>query len=174
MRSAPHRLAGSYNGTPIERFLRNCQHDPVTDCVLWTGGTTAGHGHHARYGAIWYEGRRWAAHRWSAAHIHGFDIDGFQVDHCCPLWRHGGPDPIEPDTLCVNHVRPLGADVNRDLQTVRGRLLTQGVMDRKYWIYVQVGLLPPPPPCEPSDQGVPFYVPPAWMTGGANDVDYST
>lgn len=165
LRSAPHRFAGSYNGSPLERFLRKCEHDPVTNCVLWTGGTSAGQGHNARYGAFWHEGRRVPAHRWSAEHIHGFDINGFQIDHCCPLYRHGGPEPLAPNTLCVHHVQPLGADVNRDLQAARGQLLTQGVLDRKYWIYVQVGLLPAPEPYEPPVGAIPFYTPPAWLVG---------
>lgn len=164
-------LTPGWNGHALDRFLRNCEHDPATGCVLWAGGTTAGRGHHARYGAFWYEGERWAAHRWAAAHIHGHDINGYQVDHCCPLWRHGGPDPLAPNTLCVDHVRPLTSGENRDLQAARGQMLTQGVLDRKYWVYVQVGLLEAPQEYEPPAMGVPFYLPPAWLAGGASSVE---
>lgn len=42
----------------LERFAEKCRFDPTTGCVLWTGGTTAGHGNSARYGAFWFEGER--------------------------------------------------------------------------------------------------------------------
>jgi hypothetical protein len=134
-----------------QRFIEKCQFDPLTGCVLWTGAQTCGRGHHDPYGAFKYEGRRWAAHRWAAKFIHGFEIEGLQVDHCCPNI------PL-PNTLCVEHVRPLTGEQNRHLQTER----------RKKFIHLQVGLLTyedvyGPPPEAPADPLVPFFTPPAWL-----------
>ncbi len=52
MRDAYGRMQPGYAGAPLERFLRNCQFDATTGCVLWTGGTTTGRGHTAPYGAF--------------------------------------------------------------------------------------------------------------------------
>jgi hypothetical protein len=135
------------------RFLAKCRFEPETGCVLWTGAKTAGRGHHVPYGSFWYDNARWFAHRWSAKHIHGFDIDGLQVDHCCPRRDL-------PHTLCVEHVVPVTGDYNRHLQTER----------RKHFIYLQVGLLQydevyggSPESAPPSDS-IPFYTPPTWFT----------
>lgn len=129
----------------LVRFLSFCEHDPGTGCVIWTGGTTAGRGHHARYGAFWYDRRRWFAHRWAAKHIHGLDIDDMQVDHCCPPYRAG--DWLAPNTLCVEHVQAVLPTVNRELQ----------------WIRVQVGLEDAPAQCDEQFNGVPWYDAPEWM-----------
>jgi hypothetical protein len=133
----------------LERFRKFCRFEPETGCVVWTGGQTMGRGHHVPYGAFKYDGRRWFAHRWAAKFIHGFDIDGYQVDHCC--------DQIPlPNTLCVQHVQPLSAKDNRALQHER----------RKLFIHLEVGLLNyedvygPPLPDEP---GIPWHSPPAWL-----------
>lgn len=141
----------------LERFLHYCRFDPTTGCVLWTGGTTQGRGHSAPYGAFKDKGRRWFAHRWAAAHIHGLDIDGLQVDHCCDPWRAGGCEPLPPNTLCVRHVQAITGSENRDLQT-----------ERRTWIFTQKGLLEPPPlfaeleaPAE--YHAVPFHEPPSWF-----------
>ena len=96
----------------LDRFRSFCRFEPETGCVVWIGGTTAGRGHHVRYGSFWCERRRWFAHRWSAKHIHGLDIDELQVDHCCPNIPH-------PNTLCVEHVQPKTLLENRELQTLR-------------------------------------------------------
>jgi hypothetical protein len=126
---------------PLEayaRFAKFLEFDATighegTGCVLWTGGTTSGHGKNARYPAFWFEGKRWYAHRWSAFYIHRKEIDGLQVDHgCCR-------------TLCVEHVQPMPSIINRELQ----------------WIRVQVGLDPYCYP-EPQPAGVPFYQEPEW------------
>ncbi|HEX8421157.1 MAG TPA: hypothetical protein VF638_14220 [Sphingomonas sp.] len=122
----------------LARFLKYCAFDPLTGCVMWIGGTTAGRGHSQRYGAFWFERRRWYAHRWAAKHIHGQEINDMQVDHCCP---HG------PETLCVHHVQAVTPEANREYQ----------------WIRRQVGLLPQPPVGEIADDAVPFYYPPAWL-----------
>ena len=143
--------------TALERFVEKCRFDPTTGCVLWMGGTTSGRGHSAPYGAFKAAGRRWFAHRWSAAHIHGLEIDGLQVDHCCDPWRAGGREPLPPNTLCVQHVQALEASRNRSLQD-----------ERRLWILTQKGYYEPPPlfaelaaPLE--YHAPPIHLPPAWL-----------
>ncbi len=128
----------------LERFLEKCRFDPATGCVLWIGGTTAGRGHHARYGSFKYQRKRWFAHRWAAKFIHGLEIDDMQVDHCCPHTN-------TPNTLCVQHLQAVLPSINRELQ----------------WIRVQVGCDEYPyPELEDSDD-IPFHVPPPWLTSTA-------
>lgn len=117
----------------LERFLEKCQFDPTTGCVLWIGGTTAGRGKSAPYGSFKDGKRRWFAHRWAAKFIHGLEIDGRQVDHCCPPNRAGW-EPLLPNTLCVHHVQALVGSENRSLQD-----------ERRLWVFTQKGLLEPPP-----------------------------
>lgn len=137
----------------LERFAEKCAFDPATGCVMWIGGTTSGRGHSEPYGSFWFENVRWFAHRWSAVHIHGFDITGLQVDHCCP---HG------PSTLCVEHVQPETSVVNRLLQNQRPGRAFQTLDTRKYWLFVSKGL-EPIEPRERARPNVPLYVPPAWI-----------
>lgn len=142
---------------PLERFRQFCHFDPTTGCVLWVGGKSAARGKSALYGVFWDEGRRWFAHRWAAAKIHGLDIDGHTVDHCCEPWRAGGTEPLLPNTLCVQH---LGAETRVD-----NTLLA---MQRRTWILTQKGYYEPPPlfaeleaPAE--YHAIPFHQPPAWL-----------
>lgn len=139
--------------TPIERFRSFCRFEPETGCVIWTGGTSMGRGHHIPYPVFWFEGRRWFGHRWAAKFIHGQDIDGFHTDHCCPNI------PI-PNTLCVEHLQSLTPRMNGVLQHER----------RKHFIHMQVGLLqyedlyqhsPGPVPLELTT--IPFYPAPTWL-----------
>ena len=142
---------------PLERFLSFCRFDPGTGCVLWMGGQTTGRGHSAPYGSFWFEGRRWFAHRWAAKHIHGFDIDGLQVDHCCPHI------PL-PDTLCVQHVQPRTLLENIELRDQRRRdLAEQTIDDRRLWVYAQVGLVEPPATYHDPFIEIPTFDPPAWL-----------
>lgn len=128
----------------IDRFLAKCRFDPKTGCVLWTGGTTAGRGHTARYGAFKYQGRRWFAHRWAAKFIHGLDIDGGgQVDHCCPYGN-------APNPLCVEHLQVTTPSVNRELQ----------------WLRVWVGI-DEPHSVDRGDTRDPFPLPPEWFDPAA-------
>lgn len=130
------------------RFRSFCRFEPETGCVVWTGGTSAGRGHHVRYGVFWFAGRRWFAHRWAAKFIHRLEIKDHDVDHCC--------DTIpRPNTLCVEHLAAETPARNRELQTMRTM------------IHLQVGLIeyedvygPEPPP---DDIAIPFYSPPAWL-----------
>lgn len=137
----------------FERFRQKCRFEPETGCVIWTGGRTTGRGHNVPYGAFKFEGRRWFAHRWAAKFIHGFDIEGLQVDHCCP-------NVALPNTLCVQHLRPITGELNRHLQTAR----------RRKFIHLQVGLLSYEdvygPDAAPVDEvDIPFFNPPAWLVG---------
>lgn len=146
----------------LERFRRYCQPEPETGCVIWTGGTRSGRGHHVPYPNFWFNGKSWHGHRWSAKFIHGQDIEGFHTDHCCPNI------PI-PNTLCVEHVQSITPRQNRELQFTR----------RRDFVYLQVGLLKhkdlygydlDPETLQPPD--APFFPPPAWLIGDqANDHD---
>jgi hypothetical protein len=141
----------------IVRFRAKCRFDATTGCVLWVGGTTSGRGKSAPYGSFKYEGRRWFAHRWAAQFIHGLEIEGMHVDHCCPLDRAGPHMPLVPNTLCVEHVQSL---TNAD-----------NVVEawaRRTWVLTQKGYYPPPPlfaELEAPDAPMvaPFYAPPAWL-----------
>ena len=137
----------------IERFAAKCAFDPVTGCVMWVGGKTSGRGHGEPYGSFWFEGERWFAHRWAAMHIHGFEITGLQVDHCCPAG---------PSTLCVQHVKPEPAAVNRQLQNLRPGRGFQTLTTRQWWFFVTKGI-EEEPVRERIEDGIPFHQPPAWL-----------
>lgn len=137
----------------IERFAAKCAFDPVTGCVMWIGGKTSGRGHGEPYGSFWFEGERWFAHRWAAMHIHGFDITGLQVDHCCPAG---------PSTLCVEHVKPERAEINRALQSLRPGRAFQTLTTRQWWLFVTKGI-EEEPVRERIEDGIPFHQPPAWL-----------
>lgn len=131
------------------RFRKFCRFEPETGCVLWTGAQTMGRGHNVPYGAFWFAGRKWAAHRWAAQYVHGFDIEELQVDHCCP-------NIPMPNTLCVQHVQPLTSERNRHLQTER----------RRHFIHLQVGLIQYEEVYgHPIDVGasIPFHIEPDWL-----------
>lgn len=140
--------------TPLERFRKYCQFDPTTGCVLWVGGTTAARGKSALYGSFWADGRRWFAHRWAAANIHGLQIDGHTVDHCCEPYRAGTGEPILPNTLCVQH---LAAESRVDNTIL--------AMRRRTWVLTQKGYYEAPPLfAELEVRGAaPFHRPPAWL-----------
>ena len=133
----------------LVRFRSKCRFEPETGCVVWTGGKSKGRGHHVPYGVFWFDNARWFAHRWAAKFIHGLDIDGLQVDHCCPV-------PIKPNTLCVEHLQGVTLRTNRLLQD-----------QRKRFIHLQVGLLNYEDvygPMLPEDEDqIPFYEPPSWL-----------
>lgn len=145
----------------LERFAAKCRFDPVTGCVVWTAGTSSGQGGGAGvYGAFWAGGGRVPAHRWAAAHIHGFDIDGLQVDHYCPAL-------LKPNTLCVEHVRPETQARNTELRDERAAIAArQTALQRQYWLFVSLGFEPEPngpaPQADPAE-GIPFYDPPEWL-----------
>jgi hypothetical protein len=115
----------------LDRFVEKCAFDPTTGCVMWIGGTTSGHGHNQPYGAFWFEGRRWFAHRWAAAFIHGLEIHNMHVDHCCPCG---------PSTLCVQHLQVATPEENRKLQNVRAdHRCAQNPSTRQHWLLVTKG-----------------------------------
>lgn len=133
----------------LMRFRKFCRFEAETGCVLWTGGVRMGRGHHIPYPNFWFNGLNWHGHRWSGKFIHGLDIEGYHVDHCCPH------RPI-PNTLCVEHVQAKTLRENVELQ--HGR--------RKHFIHLQVGLLDYEEVyggiAEPVED-IPFYSPPAWL-----------
>lgn len=148
--------------TALQRFAAKCDFDPTTGCVVWCGGTTAGRGNSAVYGSFRDGPRRWYAHRWSAVHIHGLDIDGKQVGHCCP--HTGG----KPNTLCVEHVQAQTQLENLTEQMARGAgavglCMAQSNDERQHWLFVSLAIRPAPPVYVPDPSAVPFYEPPRWF-----------
>lgn len=137
----------------IERFVSKCAFDPITGCVMWIGGQTSGRGHNEPYGSFWFDGRRWFAHRWAAQFIHGFSIDGLQVDHWCPCG---------PSTLCIEHVKPETPSNNRELQNVRPGRSFQTLATKQWWLLVTKGI-EEEPPRERDNEGIPFHTPPEWL-----------
>lgn len=138
----------------LTRFASKCAFDPVTGCVMWTGTTTHGKGRTEPYGYFWYEGRMVLAHRWAAEHVHGFEIEGKEVDHCCPAG---------PSTLCVQHLAPEPGEVNRALRHERTSRTFQSLATRRYWLFVSLGIEESPRPAEREDDGVPFHPVPSWL-----------
>lgn len=126
----------------LERFAEKCRFEPETGCVVWIGGTSSGQLKTALYPVFWDDGRRWFGHRWAAKNIHGIDIDGFEVDHCCPLPR--------PNTLCVHHVQAVTKLRNLELQ-----------WGRRLWGWDDWE--PEPEPDSDPALAVPFHLPPAWL-----------
>jgi hypothetical protein len=164
-RQLPRTGAGLFTSTgpALQRFADKCEFDPTTGCVLWIGGTTQGRGHSAPYGSFWDDRRRWFAHRWSARHIHGLEIDGLHVDHCCDPWRAGGLEPLPPNTLCVQHVQALTGSRNRSLQD-----------ERRLWILTQKGYYEPPPlfaglVAPPEYMAAPCHEAPQWFIDARPD-----
>lgn len=139
----------------LERFAEKCRFDPLTGCILWTGGTSAGRGNTARYGRFWDTGTMWFAHRWSGVHIHGLHLGEHQAGHTCP---HG------PNTLCVQHVAPQTQLENLKEQNARMKAkVQQSSADRQFWLLVSLGIEPAPPGQEIDPFAVPFYDPPEWF-----------
>lgn len=140
--------------TALDRFAEKCAFDPCTGCVMWVGGTGSGQGHHERYGRFSDGGFKWWAHRWAAQYIHGHEITGMQVDHCCPFG---------PSTLCVQHVKPETAIVNRMLQWQRPGRAFQHLQTKKYWLLVTKGYEEYEKRLRvPADQ--PIYDAPVWLS----------
>ena len=123
----------------LARFATKCCHNPITGCVEWIGGQTAAHGHTAFYGAFWFEGKRWPAHRWAAKFIHGMEIEDRLIQHTCP------------NLLCQQHlvsIRPVLSETEM----------------RYRWVRIQYGLDELPPEEEQIDLNqVPFFIVPSWL-----------
>lgn len=137
----------------LQRFASKCQFDAATGCVLWAGGKTRGRGNTATYGAFWYEGRRWFAHRWAGVHIHGLALDGVQAGHCCPAG---------PNTLCVEHV--TGQSQAENLAEMHHRRkVEQSNAERQFWLLVERGYEQLPADAPPPADEIPFHTPPEWL-----------
>lgn len=76
------------------------------------------------------------------------------VGHCCP--HTGG----KPNTLCVEHLKPETLAENVAERNTR---VAQSNAERQFWLFVQLGIEPAPPVYEAPENGVPFYLPPAWL-----------
>jgi hypothetical protein len=150
---------GKGTKTALQRFAEKCVFDYTTGCVLWAGGTTAGQGNSARYGAFWDAGP-WKAHRWAAIHIHGIELGSSEAGHCCPG---------RPNTLCVEHLEGQAKADNiaeRNVRVARERALgLQSAETRQFYLFKQLGILEPEPECPTSDTdaGIPYHQPPAWL-----------
>lgn len=129
-------MTPKYLANARARFIAKCKFNACTGCVEWTGGRTRGQGHTAWYGAFWFDGRSVLAHRFAAEYIHGHRLEPWlQVDHECR------------NTLCVQHLQSISAELNRELQ----------------WVRVQVGLLPDPQPYVEEPDLIPFFIEPNWI-----------
>lgn len=159
-----NRYAADGRGKPaLQRFAEKCEFDPVTGCVLWTGGTTAGKGNSARYGAFWDNGP-WKAHRWAAFHIHGLELGSNEAGHCCPSG---------PNTLCVQHLEGQTKAANiaeRNTRVARQNALgLQSAETRQFYLFKQLGIGEPEPITEEMEalraalDDIPFYEPPEWL-----------
>lgn len=161
----PRSNRGTFVSTvpALERFRAKCRFEPRTGCVIWTGGRTRGRGNTAEYGSFWYDGRRWFAHRWAAAFIHGLNIDGLTVGHCCPNTPDG-----HPDTLCVQHLAgETLAENTAEGNRRRPLRAEQASGTRQIWLLVERGYEEPPPAHDRATLAdeIPFYDPPAWLGG---------
>lgn len=141
----------------LQRFAEKCVFDYSTGCVLWAGGTTAGRGNSARYGAFW-DGGPWRAHRWAAVHIHGLELGGDEAGHCCPSG---------PNTLCVQHL--TGQTKSENVAERNTRVANKGQQDaltRQMWLFRSLGIIEPEPENEAREIGsdaIPFFEPPTWL-----------
>lgn len=89
-------------------------------CWAWTG-----HINEAGYGDyIWFDGRRWLAHRLSYVTYVGDIPEGLEIDHRCRNRRCVNPDHLEAVTSRENVLRAW-AFYSRDL-CKRGHLYTEG------------------------------------------------
>lgn len=160
--------AGNRTKTALQRFAEKCEFDYATGCVLWRGGTTAGQGNSARYGAFW-DGGPWKAHRWAAVHIHGIELGGQDAGHNCPAG---------PNSLCVQHLTgqtKAENNVERNVRVARERrernLGQQDALTRQGYLFKQLGIYEPEPEPDPAmqaaldalDASVPFHQPPEWL-----------
>jgi len=137
----------------LERFREKCRFDPTTGCVIWTGAKTAGRGNSAVYGKFRNEyGESEYAHRYAARVIHGLDIAGLTVGHCCR--------PV-PNTLCVQHLE--GQALADNVAEGNTRRAVQSNDERQHWLFVARGIYEPEPIVAPPADLVPFYEPPAWL-----------
>lgn len=71
----------------------------TSGCWLWTASKRRG------YGAFYFEGRHWAAHRWAYEHLVGPIPAGLQLDHLCRVPACVNPNHLEPVTGRVNLLR---------------------------------------------------------------------
>lgn len=151
--------------TALERFAAKCRFDPVTGCVLWTGGTSSGRGNSTRYGVFWDGKKRVWSHRWAAVHIHGFDLGTDEAGHCCKP---------SPNSLCVQHLEPQSKAVNTAERNVRYwnmKRLENAVQDpttRQHWLFRSLGILEPEPIPEVDKllkilDDFPFHTAPEWF-----------
>ena len=82
-----------------ERFWPKVDKRGPSDCWRWNGAFSSG-----RYGFLWVDGRRIAAHRVSLM-IAGKNIDGLVVDHLCRNVKCVNPHHLEAVTQRENVLR---------------------------------------------------------------------
>lgn len=143
----------------LQRFAEKCEFDPITGCVLWIGGTSAGRGNSARYGVFWDDGRRVFSHRWAAVNIHGIELGSDEAGHCCPN---------QPNSLCVQHLEGQTKTENVIERNTRVAKANQSAATRQFYLFKQLGIGEPEPDPEIERlltelNGVPFYDPPEWF-----------
>lgn len=137
----------------LDRFLKFCQFEPETGCVIWTGYVCA-----KGYGRFHYEGRHVLAHRWAAVYIHGLDVGELTVHHNCPHTGNG-----HPETRCVRHVEVLSLAENIAERNVRLATCRQSKDQLKFWAFVDRGLEPAPPRANNWIREGLIFSPPKWL-----------
>lgn len=101
-----------------DRFISKLVFNPMTGCVLWAGGTSAGGGRNIFYPTFWDGEKTVRGHVWAAENIHGMQRPpGHHVDHYCRV------------SLCVEHLRILPGEVNRSLASMKKQKMFDDAFD---------------------------------------------
>lgn len=99
--------------TPIaERLDRASEHNPSTDCLIWTGQRNEW-----GYGVIWYNGGMKKVHRVAWELAYGPIPDGKQIDHLCRNRVCIYPEHMEIVTNKVNVLRGVGVTARNARKT---------------------------------------------------------
>lgn len=131
----------------LSRFAAKVEFDPLTGCVLWTGGKSSGRAGTVEYGAFHFDGKRWPAHRWAGKFIHGIEMKpDTEIRHTCG------------NTLCVQHLEGVEPGGNT----------------RQYWLLVSLGYEEGPEKEEDAGPEIPFdtHPVPAWLQPFIKEADH--
>jgi hypothetical protein len=127
--------------TPLERFKAKCEFMPASGCVLWRGGCSTNSAGDTKR-PVFRDGKRWSARRWAAAHVHGHDVQDWQITvNTCG------------DDLCVQHVSTIDPPYNV----------------RQHWLLIDYGYEDREPEehrlaQRPNHDGPPRHDPPGWLS----------
>jgi hypothetical protein len=100
-----------WKGTPLERFWRKCEYDPVAGCVIWVGAHCG-----SGYGSFWdnaHGGVR-NAHRWLWEYLVGPIAEGLELDHLCRVRSCVNLKHLEVVTPSENVLRGVSPQLARE------------------------------------------------------------